>query len=218
MELAQWGLTDVHVDPNETMLRLVSQSSARVQLYATLLGEAFEAAAELREAHRASELALTALDIDQDADDGAYPVSPEVQVARRNIERIFTTGGVSALIGVKFDADRYGRLYAVEEGIRGLARLEAEERDRLANFARIAIGAGLAERQVRLAEAMAVQLVAVVLGALEDLGVSRDDVAVREVVSSRLAAVAGLPVGPAGARIRPQGALEGSTVVREGRD
>jgi hypothetical protein len=38
------------------------------------------------------------------------------------------------------------------EFVRGLAQLESAERDRCANFCRLAIAAGLAERQVRLAE------------------------------------------------------------------
>lgn len=52
-----------------------------------------------------------------------------------------------ALVG-----DSYGEFGKVGEYIRGLAILEAQERDRLAGFASKAIAAGLAERQVRLAE------------------------------------------------------------------
>lgn len=194
LELAKWGLGDAHVDAPELMLRLVSQSAARVELYGTLLGQAFAAAEELREAHRANKLVMTPDETERGGFDGGedgepFTESPELQAARLRIERVFSTGGVGALIGVKLDADRFGRVYAVEEGIRGLAKLESDERDRCANFVRIAIGAGLAERQVRLAEAMAVQLVAVVFGVLEDLGVSGDDLRVREVVSQRLLAI-----------------------------
>ncbi|HEY5224952.1 MAG TPA: hypothetical protein VIJ18_18130 [Microbacteriaceae bacterium] len=49
-------------------------------------------------------------------------------------------------------ADAYGEFGKTGEYIRGLVRLEAEERDRIANFATKALNAGLAERQVRLAE------------------------------------------------------------------
>lgn len=45
-----------------------------------------------------------------------------------------------------------GKTVKVGEYVRGLAQLEADERDRLANFSAKAIAAGLAERQVRLAE------------------------------------------------------------------
>jgi hypothetical protein len=43
-------------------------------------------------------------------------------------------------------------IYVTGEAIRGLADLEAKERERCANFATKAIAAGLAERTVRIAE------------------------------------------------------------------
>lgn len=61
-----------------------------------------------------------------------------------------------ALVG-----DSYGEFGKVGEYVKGLARLEAEERDRCAGFATKAIAAGLAERQVRLAERQGVLLVQV---------------------------------------------------------
>ena len=61
-------------------------------------------------------------------------------------------GGIRALIGYRYALDRDGGKVAVEEAIRGLVVLEAEERDRCAHFAAKAVAAGLAERQVRLAE------------------------------------------------------------------
>jgi hypothetical protein len=45
------------------------------------------------------------------------------------------------------------RVYVTSEAVRGLADLEAKERERCANFATKAIAAGLAERTVRVAEA-----------------------------------------------------------------
>jgi hypothetical protein len=57
-----------------------------------------------------------------------------------------------ALIGRKFALNHDGRSVPVEEAIRGLAKLESEERDRLARFSALAINAGLAARQVALAE------------------------------------------------------------------
>ena len=55
-----------------------------------------------------------------------------------------------------------GEKYRAGEYIRALAQLEAQERDRCANFCRIAIAAGLAERQVRIAEQQG-QLLATIL-------------------------------------------------------
>lgn len=60
--------------------------------------------------------------------------------------------GIAALVGHKFDLDKDGNPVAVEEAVRGLVRLEGEERDRCARFAKLALDAGIAERQVRLAE------------------------------------------------------------------
>ena len=41
-ELSAWGLTDEHVDPGETLLRLVAQSARRAALYSDLLRRAYE--------------------------------------------------------------------------------------------------------------------------------------------------------------------------------
>lgn len=51
----------------------------------------------------------------------------------------------------------------VGEYIRGLVQLEAQERDRLANFCAKAIAAGLAERTVRMAERQGEMLAAVLM-------------------------------------------------------
>jgi hypothetical protein len=102
-----WGLSDVHADPGETLLRLVSQSSARV-------------------AHYSRELERLV------GEGQAFP--PVV-----TLEKI--------LIG-----DAWGEGGKQGEYIRGMVALESTERDRCANFCRLAIAAGLAERQVKLAE------------------------------------------------------------------
>lgn len=58
---------------------------------------------------------------------------------------------------------RDGQVVKAGEYIRGLVQLEAQERDRCANFAAKAVAAGLVERQVRLAEKQA----QIALGAIE---------------------------------------------------
>jgi hypothetical protein len=196
VELQRWGLdghTDLR-DPGETLLRLVTQSAVRCELYARLLGEAFEAAERLRSTHEAEALVMTPDPPERSGDDD-MPPHPAVQAARADLRRIFSTGGVGALIGVKVDADRFGRIYAVEEGLRGLARLEADERDRCANFAAKAVAAGLAERAVRLAERQGVLMAAVFRGAVDDADL---DEATRERVEAafvrRLTLAADRPV------------------------
>lgn len=76
-----------------------------------------------------------------------------------------------ALIG-----DAYGEFGKSGEYVRGLVQLEAQERDRAADFAVKAIKAGLAERQVRLAERQGTLLAAVLTRMLDDvtLGLSAE--------------------------------------------
>lgn len=85
-----------------------------------------------------------------------------------------------ALIG-----EAWGEFGQVGEYVRGLAQLEAAERDRCANFATKAIAAGLAERQVRLAERQGAVMAEVIRRILADLGVA-DGPQVAQVVSTRL--------------------------------
>jgi hypothetical protein len=60
-------------------------------------------------------------------------------------------GLAAAMVGEIEIPTKHGG-YKAGEYIRGLAQLEAQERDRCANFATKAVAGGLAERQVRLAE------------------------------------------------------------------
>jgi hypothetical protein len=187
LELKRWGLNDTAIDPGVVMVRLVSQSAERVALYADLLGQAYEAAERLKQAHDAEELIVTEADADLE-----HPEDPSVQAARQDLRRIFTTGGVAALIGYKFDADRDGRIYATEEAVRGLAKLEAEERDRCASFATKAIAAGLAERQVRLAERQGALMASTFRGALDDADVPAEVRArIEQAFMRRMSLVAG---------------------------
>ena len=70
-----------------------------------------------------------------------------------------------------------GDSYKAGEYIRGLAQLEAQERDRCAGFAAKAIAAGLAERQVRLAERQGAMLVKMVQVALSEVAMPADQAA-----------------------------------------
>lgn len=167
-EVMEWGLGDTTVDPGETLLRLVSQSAARAQMYSRLLEQAYDAAERLRQAHEAEDLVV---DLDPVDEDGELE-KPAIQRAKDDLARIFNTGGVAALIGYQMDATKDGYLYATGEQIRGLAQLEAQERDRCANFAAKAVTAGLAERQVRLAERQGELIVQVLTAVFDDIGLS----------------------------------------------
>jgi hypothetical protein len=76
------------------------------------------------------------------------------QYATRLAQLVDEHGGdlAEAMVSDQYVMSDSGHLQKVGEYIRGLAQLEADERDRCANFARLAIAAGIAERQVRLAE------------------------------------------------------------------
>jgi hypothetical protein len=137
-----WGLGDTNVDPGEVLLRLVTQSAARAERYAMLLEEAYEAAERLKQAHDAG------AQIEAPGDE----LADTAETARRDLDRIFNTGGVAALVGNTYGAAKDVGVYVNGEVIRGLADLEAKERERCANFATKAIAAGLAERTVRVAE------------------------------------------------------------------
>jgi len=164
-ELAAWGLGDSKVDPGEILLRMVSQSAARVELYSELLRQAYEAAERLKAAHEAEQLFETAETADWEMERAA------VQVARDDLKRIFNSGGVAALIGNTYGDARDGGIYATGEAIRGLAKLEAEERTRCADFAMKAVKAGLAEREVRLAEQQAEMVLKALDAALDAAGI-----------------------------------------------
>jgi hypothetical protein len=153
-ELIGWGLGDTTVDPGEVLLRLVTQSAARAERYALLLEEAYEAAERMKQAHDAG------VQIETPGDE----LADTAETARRDLDRIFNTGGVAALVGNTYGAAKDVGIYVTGEAIRGLADLEAKERERCANFASKAVAAGLNERMVRLAERQR-ELVAQVIAA-----------------------------------------------------
>ncbi len=190
LELQRWGLGDTTVDPGEVLLRLVTQSAARVELLSRLLQEAYDAADRLKATHEAERLMVVEPD---DRDDRPPPAA--AQAAYEDLRRVFATGGVAALVGQQYAATKDGDLYATGEAIRGLAKLEAEERDRCANFAAKAVAAGLAERQVRVAERQGATMAAVLRAVLGDLGLNPAQLAqVPALLARHVAAITGAPI------------------------
>jgi hypothetical protein len=153
------GLGDTTVDPGDVLLRLLTQSAARAEPYAMLLEEAYEAAERLKRSFDAG-----ALEIDES--------KVMADTAREDLDRIFNTGGVAALVGNTYGAAKDVGVYVTGEAIRGLADLEAKERERCANFATKAIAAGLAERTVRVAERQGQLMVEMVQAALREVDLS----------------------------------------------
>lgn len=178
VELRRWGLTtqvDL-VDPGETLLRLVTQSAARVEMYSRLLAEAYEAAERLRQLEAAPQSDLLAS-----------------ETARMDFERVMNQGGVSVLVGYKYAGTQTSGVIATGEALRGLVELEKDERDRCAKFATQAVGAGLAERIVRQQEQLAAHLATAVERVLVRRGLPADSAEVRAEVAAELLALSGGP-------------------------
>ena len=79
-----------------------------------------------------------------------------------------------ALIAETWISTERGDSYKAGEYIQGLAQLEAQERDRCANFATKAVAAGLMKRQVELAEAQALLMAKVIRTILERLDLTAE--------------------------------------------
>lgn len=146
-EVMAWGLGDATVDPGEVLLRLVTQSAARAEMYANTIAE---------------------LVIDKHAGDLN-----------------------KALTGDSYTATEDGESRKTGEYIRAMARLEAEERDRCAAMATKAIAAGLAERQVRIAERQAAQVLIVMRALAARLGHDPHSAQVTEAIQAELTVLAG---------------------------
>ena len=187
VELSRWGITDKTLDPGITLLQLMTQSFTRAQMYAGLLEEAYDAAERLQAAE--AELSNTS----PSTLPGTEPNRSDMERASADLQRIFNTGGVSALIGHTYASSggEFGGVFASGEAIRGLVQLEAQERDRAAGMAAKAVAAGLATRQVELAERQGALVADVIRAVLRDLGHDLTDPTVLRVVSTQLRALGG---------------------------
>ncbi|NUW45574.1 hypothetical protein [Nonomuraea rhodomycinica] len=73
------------------------------------------------------------------------------------------------LVGHTFSASPSVGVYESGEAVRGLAKLEAEERDRCVRYARVAHDMGIADREIRLAEAQGALLAGAISRILDAL-------------------------------------------------
>lgn len=194
LELQQWTL-DGHdgadLDPRIEILRLISFWKFKANLYGSLIAQAYEAAERLKKAHAAGAILLEAEQTTTRFDgDGEYAgelhEEPALQVARQDLERIFTTGGVTAFVGYKYDVDRDGRIYPTDEGIRGLVQLEQKAHEMVGKFCHLAVQAKVAETRIELAQQVGVMIQAVILGVLRDLNISATDARVRDLVVAHI--------------------------------
>lgn len=181
MELEKWQLSTqkTDIDPDETILRMLSQSVARADLYAR----------KLHESYTANERLQTLLRRQTDGEQLTDIEAAELRKHRERLAWIFETGGIASLIGHTWAQTPKGQRYATGEEIRALARLEITERQMATNLAKIASQRNIAERQIQLAAAQGAAIYAVVFASLQALGVSPDDLTVREIVTAQLSAI-----------------------------
>lgn len=183
--LQDWGLRPGEVvDPGETFLALIAQSSRRVARYSVLLGQAVQCAAE-----------ITAAEDGRSFDSGV----------NQNVEDIFARGELAGLLAPEYELDMFGTRIKVGEQIRALTKLEAEERDRLAKWCQQAVAAGLEERRVRLAEQQGAQLAAVVRAFMNELNLTAEQ---RALAPAALRAAVNLVFGAG-----PLHAIDGEVVT-----
>lgn len=102
----------------------------------------------------------------QRADAYASEIERKIEAAQDLYGEDFTLERI--LVGDTYAVTGDGDRVKTGEYIRGLVQLEAQERDRLAGFASKAIAAGLAERQVRLAERQGEMLAHVLAAVMGD--------------------------------------------------
>ncbi|MFI5729172.1 hypothetical protein ACIA49_03560 [Kribbella sp. NPDC051587] len=107
-------------------------------------------------------------------------------------------GGVQGLIGHTYSADKQAGIFASGEAIRALVTLEAQERDRVVRYAKVAHDMGIAEREVRLAERQGELLAEVINGVLAELNLTPDQMEkAPEAVQRHLRAAAEIEGGDA---------------------
>jgi hypothetical protein len=90
-EVWSWGLGDATVDPRRGLAPSHAQSAARAERYAMLLEEAYEAAERLK---RSFDAGVVEIDDSKEM----------AETAREDLDRIFNTGGVAALVSNTYGA------------------------------------------------------------------------------------------------------------------
>jgi hypothetical protein len=140
---------------------------------------------------------------------GSADVSPEECLLRlisqsaaraaryaEELERMERERGLaSALVGKSTFIDADGQARDLGEHVRGMAKLESDERDRLARFSALAINAGLAARQVALAERIGGMIADVLRAVLADhsLALTAEQLAAAPMAIRRHLGLAGGP-------------------------
>lgn len=97
----------------------------------------------------------------------------------------------SHLFGPVIDVDKDGTEHIVGEELRGMVKLWNDERDRLAKYAKTALGAGIERRRVEMAEQQGERIVVVINSVLVQMGFGPDVLqTARTLIATELRAVA----------------------------
>ncbi|MDQ0371585.1 hypothetical protein [Catenuloplanes indicus] len=167
--------------PATEVLRLIAWWLSKVNLYTRLIREAYAAAERLKAAAAAEQITLIDEQIEVDEQGRRQREDAELQTARADLQRIFALGGQTALVGVKYDADR-GQVYGVDEGVRALVQLEERAADRLSKNLHLAHQMKIDEKRIDLAKFAGAAVHQVIVGVLTELGVKTNDERVWQLV------------------------------------
>jgi len=182
------------IDPATEVLRLIAFWRWKTDFYGKLVKDAYAAAERLKESAAAEQ--ITVIDEQDEVDDEGRrrPEHPELQTARRDLQRVFALGGVTALVGQKYDADRSGRIYGVDEGVRALVKLETDAADRLTKNLTLAHQMKVDEKRIELAKQAGLWIQTVLVRSLARLGVKAGDDEVWRVLVEEMDAIEGAGV------------------------
>lgn len=140
---------DPNVSSSEVVMRVLQMTWLRVNLLSGLLREQFEA----EQAFRAS----------------VSPGSPAMAALTAALGGADDVGPGAGLIGHTRSAAPGIGTYVTGEALRGLARMEADERERAVKFAKAAHDMGIAEKHLALAEAFTQELAGLIQRILDGL-------------------------------------------------
>lgn len=104
------------------------------------------------------------------------------------LARAYETDRTAALIGHKYDVDRFGEIYEVSEETRGLAAMEERERDRAARLIKDGLRIGIEAKHVDVLRSYGHTVVASLKMLCTQFGIPWDDPATRRAASRAIVA------------------------------
>ena len=183
------------VDPRVEVLKLITLHRGRASYYLRRIRDAHDAAVRLRDAAGAGYVELIAERQELSEDDRPMPEHPEQQTARHDFGRVRADGGVTAMVGMRFDVDKFGRIYGVGEDIRPLVKLEKESLDAVAKCCALAAQMKIDDTRIELAKQHGLMIQTVMVRTMTRLGIEITDERVSQILLEEMDAVEGAGVG-----------------------